>query len=641
MQRKTSTVPTRIYSYGLRAPTKGAVRVHEQLILAGRYYNALIEIERQRRTEYRDARASVAPELVRLDAERDALTVKIEAGREELLAKRQTDRQRTKLPELTLAVQQLKDERRRVILLVKAERERLKGLPELERLSEVVQTRFYERNRAARAASGLYWGTYLLVEKAIESACKSKMDPKFHRVDGTGRLGVQLQGGMTAAELFGSDTRLQFDPVPPDKWDTRPGRRKPSAVRVRIGSDGRAPIWAEFQAVLHRPLPKDAKIGWAWVRVVRNGPHLRWGLQLALESESFRRDPPVKGSERVAAMNLGWRLLESGDVRVGYLVDAFGEKRELVLPGSLRQSLMAASSIRSINDGHFNTARAVLARWMKEHGAIAPAWLSEEIATMHAWHKRGRLSRVARRLAAEMPDFVREAWAAWYREHRVETPRKRRAFHYEDLYAEFDKASAWLSGTPLESITFYLDLWRRKEAHLWEMETGKTGHVARARNNTFAVWASELAKAYATLIIDQTDLAELKRGAPPEGPSDTAAPVSRARDAAGLGYLKGALLAAFGGARLVQAPAHGITRTHDCGHENLSAEFEAERKERIRVTCEGCQVSFDQDEQAAKNLLARFLGEGPGGKPEAAPARGAEKKARSAKIRSRPTATPP
>ena len=43
--RKTSTLPTRIYSYHALAPTRGAERVTELLRLAERYYDALIGIE--------------------------------------------------------------------------------------------------------------------------------------------------------------------------------------------------------------------------------------------------------------------------------------------------------------------------------------------------------------------------------------------------------------------------------------------------------------------------------------------------------------------------------------------------------------------------------------------------------------------
>jgi len=66
--------------------------------------------------------------------------------------------------------------------------------------------------RSLRAASGLSgsWGSYLLVEAAVDSAKQHPEEPRFRRWDGTGRVGVQLQGGLSVDDvLAGIDTRLR------------------------------------------------------------------------------------------------------------------------------------------------------------------------------------------------------------------------------------------------------------------------------------------------------------------------------------------------------------------------------------------------------------------------------------------------
>lgn len=65
--RKTSTLPTRIYSYYAKPPTSGGERVDELLRLGARYYNALIGIERERLREYRETRKFYAPEIEELE----------------------------------------------------------------------------------------------------------------------------------------------------------------------------------------------------------------------------------------------------------------------------------------------------------------------------------------------------------------------------------------------------------------------------------------------------------------------------------------------------------------------------------------------------------------------------------------------
>lgn len=616
MQRKTSTVPTRVYTYGCRAPVKGADRLHEQLFLASRYYNALIEIERGRRDEYRKARSSIGETLGTLEALRDAITQQIDAAREEIKRKRSEDRKRTGAPEATAKVQRLRAERRAAMDKIRAECLRLKQDPKLQEAVGAINAAANTRTKEARAASGLYWGTYLLVERAIEAARKSKADPRFHKFDRTGRIGVQFQQGITVLELFGDDTRLQIDPLPEDTWGTRSGRRRARPmVRIRVGSDGRQPIWAELQAVIHRPLPKDGRITWAWIKVSRTGPHLRYELQVSLESEEFRRDPPALGKMRMAAIDIGWRVLPTGEVRVGFLYDAFDKQREFRLPASIRQELGAADSIRSINDGHFNTARAVLGRWVKEHPELVPAWMPEELTTMHAWRARGRLARVARQLASELPEVVRLAWGLWWRRTEEDS-------RYKELYADYDEVAAWLRGSPLEALAVYLDIWRRKETHLWEMETAKRARAQRQRRDTFRNWASELAKSYSTVVLEEFNLQKFARSPAPEEEHESSTAVRRAGRDAAPNEFRLALESALGKQRLVRVPAHHTTTDHDCGHRNASVAFELDRAAEILVTCDGCGIEFDQDAQAARNLLRRELS---GGQPEPGTARNAKK----------------
>ena len=97
----------------------------------------------------------------------------------------------------------------------------------------------------------LYWGTYLLIEDAVKQA--AKMSPEYlapktkpiHQLPG--RIGVQIMGGLSANELT-DDTRMQL----------LENDHAKSTFRLRVGTveNSRQPIWADFPAKLHRPLPK-------------------------------------------------------------------------------------------------------------------------------------------------------------------------------------------------------------------------------------------------------------------------------------------------------------------------------------------------------------------------------------------------
>lgn len=625
MKRKTSKLPSRVWTYGCLHPTKEAESIFKQLRLANIYYNKLIEIERERRTKYREARSEIGAVLRTLEGHRDAITKLVEEHRDSIKKTRSAQRKHVEASTDMRAVIKVQLERRRAVVdQIRTERDRLKTDPRLVIESERINTSAQERVKEERAKCGIYWGTYLLIERAVEQARKAKDDPKFHRFDGTGRIGVQVQGGMDKAEIFGGgDTRVQFSPLPDGQWDTRSGRRHAyTTIKLRVGSDGRKPIWAEVPAVLHRPLPADARVMWAWLKVHRIGPRTKFEFQITMESEEFRRDPPLVGSERVAALDIGWRKLASGDVRVGYLYDYMGKRRELVLTKEVREGLAFCDSLRAINDGHFNTARAVLKAWVAEHPKLLPEWLPAEIETMHAWHSRGRLSRLARRWSDEAtgvtaeerkvmpPDlssgYVAKAWRDW---------KSLRLGRKLDLFAESKEIFEFVGGDPVKQIVCYLEFWRRKEMHLWSWEANQRERSHLRRKDIYRNWAAELRREYAYVVIEDFDLRQFARERPPESEEKSLAIMRRMRADAAPNELRLALESVFGKVCLPRVNDKDTTRAHDCGHINTGALFKLDRAASIVVTCEKCGVEFDQDEQAAKNIFSVYAKERSGGDP--------------------------
>src|SRR5205807_6540186 len=106
---------------------------------------------------------------------------------------------------------------------------------------------------------------------------------RFHRWDGRGRLAVQLQGGLPVADAFGSDSRLRIAPVPAGAWERgAPPSARRTTVQLRIGSEGREPVWATVPVVLHRPLPPAAQIKWVFLLRERIGTSEDWHVPFVL-----------------------------------------------------------------------------------------------------------------------------------------------------------------------------------------------------------------------------------------------------------------------------------------------------------------------------------------------------------------------
>lgn len=556
-------LPTRIYTYGLPlGPKENAALVDEQIRLARRYHNDLIAIERARRVAVRAIMSEVA-DVAAIEARVTTLASEIETLREATRAKRQQDRKRTPIEPMAKA--RLEAARAEV----KTARDELKAAKALLRDDPVVQQKLADCNgRAAemvrlyRGACGVYWGTYLLVEQAVDAARKSKMDPKHRRWDGAGRVGVQLQGGLAVAELYGGDTRIRIDTTPLRRVTRRHPEgfvvQKSATVRLRVGSDGRAPVWASFPVILHRPLPEDGRIKWAWCQRKRIGTRWRWELQLVLEAPSFARVPKLHGP--VCAVDLGWRERGDAGLRVGYLAGTDGEERELLMTREIGGRLEHADSLRAIRDRNFNDARAALGAWLGEHEH--PEWLRIETRYLAQWRATAKLARVVYR---------------WRNER-------------------FDGDAA---------IFETVDAWRRQDRHLYQWEASERTKALLFRRETYRLLATEIARRYSTIVIEDLDLSQLARRAAPEATEGQHAGARHQRVAAAPSEFRAALkLAASNtGAQIVMVkPQYTTTTCFSCGG---SCSWDAALY--LSHTCEHCGYRWDQDANAALNLLQLHL----------------------------------
>ena len=448
MKRKTSDIPSRIYSFRVLSPKTEAARVEAQFRLASQYRNASVEIDHWLWEQLREAQLGhpmIAPALRLLE---DAQAGVDHAYDEIRAAKSGTadpdlagplDRLATAKELRDAAIDDLR-EAKHPSKLLSAARKAAAQLTKAQAASEdsakiadleaaaiaaaeeaaAVSTAAdeallaaYDRAHEAEhvkhlavrkgyIARGLCTGTYEKIDNAIKQAKKSTKGPlSFERYDGSGSIGAQLIGGLTVAELHScADTRVRLQPLPDDYWQLPRNRRRHAArVRawLRIGSNPNCtPIFAEFPVTFHRPLPKDAVIKWAYVVRHRVGRYLEWRLQLTVESETFRT-PTQPVGENACAVNLGWRRIfdDAGNqigLRAGYLVDEIGREREILVPDKLwrdpeecSRNLGKVYGLAGDRDRELDAARDVLTSYLHEIGDRAPAWLAEATKGLPQW----------------------------------------------------------------------------------------------------------------------------------------------------------------------------------------------------------------------------------------------------------------
>ena len=553
----------RVFAYGAKAPTQNAALVEQQIARAHRYYNVLIGLERDRRaatlvkqkemeTSLRAAYQKASVDVADLGEERNAKLVAqlVEAGHGRPSKWHKADGASEKAWAIAWRVWA----------------EWREGLDvQLQPLSE----QHKEQVKVERARCGTFWGTYLQIEDAVMRAAKStSIDVPMRGRPwlGEGLVAVQIQGAMTSEELLsGEDSRARLL-----------GEGRHRILWLRVGSEGRAPVWATFPVTYHRDLPPGAKI--KWVRVHRNkvATHYRFSAQIVLDELPVPTPVPQLGT---VGIDVGWRNFPGEGIRVAVWSDDKGQSGELRVPNRLLERWQKVDDLRSIRDKNFNAARDFLV--VARRAAVGwPIDLMRETEHAHAWKSPERLSGIVTR----------------WRTHRFE-------------------GDASLFGT--------LEAWRKQDKHLYEWECNQRENVLRARREVYRLFGRQMAR-YRTVVIERLDLRDFAEHPGPDEAKETYS-LSAARGRrhfAALSELLGCIaqMTTKHGSELKETNAALTTRIHhECG---TSQPLDPESK--LRNVCSNCGLEYDVDYNAAKNILARALS------PEVAPSKRAKVEVRDA-----------
>lgn len=553
------------YTYGLQAPVENRDRVLDQLRLANVYRNKLVEIELARRAATDDTLRELCPGLLECEAELATVSAAIEDVLAQQRGRNQRARGMADESDFREKLAELKPRRKELA----AERKRLRSgsfaaVATQERLAAVNETAAAVI-RAARASCGVFWGSYLLVEQAAD-AFRKGAPPVYRGFRGEGRIAVQLQGGITWDEASsGNDTRLRIVHTPQTESRTArngtvlpmPGVKRQSqqyTLWLRIGSYGRAPVWAKWPLILHRPIPETTRIMWAIVQRRIIGGHERWQLTLSLRDDTdtafARRDVAASG---VCGVDIGYRYIDDRAQRVAYWHGSDGASGELQLPSGKVAEWQKVDDLQSIRDGLHNEARAALRDWLANNPH--PEWLDEATEHMHAWRRLSRLDRLV---------------VEW------------RAKRFEGD----------------TGITATLEAWRTRERHLWQYQEQMRDQLLAWRKDFYRNFAAMLRRRYRVIAVEDMDLrSAIHDVLRPNEERETVTAQRRAARFAALSVLVGAIKDS--GADVVAVERSGTTSTcFWCGETN-------EVGTGVIHTCVGCGREWDRDDNAARNICAR------------------------------------
>lgn len=603
----------KVYRCGAMSPLdqKEQSLVAEQMRLASRYFNDLCAIERAARDAIRDVELDAGLRPAR-DALLGARRREAEAAAAWAAAGRPASGPARE--DVDVARASLKAARQ----AFKAARQEVARRPEVAAATAEIRAKQASLKIDAREVSGVFWGTYLVVEPSHEQSLKRRGEdgksrtiplwddgepdgPRFRRFDGDGTVSMQLQKGMTVEELFGGrDRRVRVERLPlrtepsrrgppPDPNSNRSRRRGGHAYRLwlRVGSEGREPVWARFGLVVPRPFPADANFKWVHVHRSTVGHSTEWEAHFVVETRELPADPPC---DRPAAgevyVEFGWRVVPEG-LRVATWLAPSGETGHLVLDRRTVEGIEKSAGIRAVRDRNANEALGGLLSLLRRDPASLPPWLPEEArrTSLHAWRSPERLQRLVRRVSAELGlRATRADYDAWSRPAGPD---------------------AWTARD--------LEIWRHQEWHLYDYERNQDLGARRNRTDIYRRFAADLARRYGTLVYEDFDLSQVaetpktkarKAGTEPEPDSAMARTARANRFVAAVGELRSACVQAFASRRREHYEVEVDLGTQRCNACGCRDRWDA--APRIEHTCSGCGVTFDQDVNHVRNMRDEF-----------------------------------
>jgi hypothetical protein len=577
---------TLVYRYGLFAPTHNAKLVSDQIWEAHQYRNGLIEIERDFRDKMRaiygekDARLG----LTDLVNAHKSLLDKKEEIHAEINAIRAKARKKVETPEQEEKLEELYKEISKAYAVLNSARGSNPFTEDEKAKRKVVTDEAIARRNKLYGESAAFWGSCLWQKRAMEASQKMPLwrrgvpnNPKFKQWDGEGAVAVQIQ---KPAQKPVEDTlanpknsvQLHLEPVDPT-WTKERGIKRRGELWLRVGSDGKDPIWAKWPMLWHRPLPTGFKISWAAVLREYVADRVVWTLHLTLEpiEDAVQDSNRKKCGSGAVAVDIGWRKMDN-TLRVAYFRDddVNMTKDELRLDSAVLSELSRVYSLAGTRDDNRNAMQDALYAWVKTK--TLPAWMLKlDVPHIYTWESQARFA-----------DLLR----TW------------KNSRWEGDEEGFSILEDWHDGVLRDG--------RRKggDRHLWQWEEHQRKTALGRRKHQYRNFANKMAERYAVLIIEDFDLRKMQRH---KKTKDTTPEIKAQRlqqRHAACSELRLCLVNAFlsrGGHVVKVDPAYTTIPCHVCG-------FEGKWDAAISVdhTCEGCGATWDQDDNATVNIMQLF-----------------------------------
>ena len=373
------------YKFGLFPPENWDEVCEREITLQHDLWNKLVGIELTHRAavetiiranaDYREAAEAIA-----------SCSAALDTAVGERAEQRRQARAKIATADLDAQIAELSDRRRGLWATAKPlraaafreHRERLRGLEDVR----------YHAMSEARRNSGLWWGNYNAVMASFDATLRRLGPGQQPRpIEGPrthDRLTIQIQQGCPAPAFENNGRREACLDLDPGQWQRRGANNwhwRSAVLTATVHAEGRGTRkTASWRMTMHRPFPEGAVIKSLTItrkRVTPTAPRWTWQAVFAVDIP----DPSPRAPGRACGIDLGWRKLEGGDLRVATIASDDGGFDHLIMPARMLERRLRIHQllgdlkiarrneetldIRRANEADYRRLNAELARWSR------------------------------------------------------------------------------------------------------------------------------------------------------------------------------------------------------------------------------------------------------------------------------------
>jgi len=583
-QRADTATRTVVYQYGAVPIGAFPEEGRNELWRANRLWNQLVELHNKNRQSYESARRaasdayaliseSIALKQAEIDqAIKDKRSARMQAGTK--------DADHPLIVSANALIDTLIVERKTLYEQAKPLRRQADESLDKKALSDQFReaVKLAQRVEQAGISATLANQVAAYFQTAREKAFKEAATLRVHAFDGSGyffyrfrRTGVNVDG-KTFDELFSTSPNTEDPFVFLSRDDTRPKKpRLRLRVKVAGGRTNASKRYAEFDLILHRPLPKCAQIQNAKLNRVRTGDKFDYRVSFTVKDEMPQAPQLQVGA---IGVDIGFRQTSSGLLRAAALAFVDAQAQPL---GDVRFIDVDPALLSRVGDqGHVNALKAQL--------DDAAAALGREIvpllkagAVLPEDHPKYRMVKAA----ANLPPNV--------------------TLSYERAY----KLSTWShfepDALPL-AVVNALAHWRTTYKHRYRELHNLRAKALLQRKHSYRQIAAELVRHRLPIGIELIDLSKLAETKDADNKLGNTARANRFTVSPSelLNAIKNA--GEREGVPVYEVPPRDTSkRCHHCGHVHRALRAEQ------MWTCPNCATQHDRDHNAAINIARLAL----------------------------------